>query len=66
VDLGESLVYEDPILSVTLDKSFAPREAKARKPFEGELSLRHAAEMYVVSEGVKSLPWLLPERSPMP
>ncbi len=55
-------VYEDAHLSVALDSGFAVQSITVRKSFEGERSLKPAAEMLAVYEGIKnSMSWLLQE-----
>jgi putative selenate reductase len=59
-EAGDGWTYEDDALRVRLDGDLAVREAQMKAPFEGERSLREAAEMAVILEGVMaSAPYLL-------
>ena len=54
------LVYEDEALYAQLSPDFQVRELSLKQPFAGTLSLRPAAEMAVILDGVqKSLGFLL-------
>ncbi|MGC8959924.1 MAG: putative selenate reductase subunit YgfK [Chloroflexia bacterium] len=56
---GEEAVFEDARLRLRLAEDFALREATLNVPFAGTFSLRPAAEMRVILEGVLvSLPFL--------
>ncbi len=52
--------YEDDFMGVRLDKGFAVESITVKAPFEGERSLRMAAEMRILYEGIEnSMSWLL-------
>jgi putative selenate reductase len=54
------LVYEDALVRVALTPEFHVVEMAAKEAFEGTLSLRPAAEMAVLFNGIReSLPFLL-------
>ena len=54
------LRYDDPELTVTLTPDWRVTDAVARAPFEGLRSLRLAAEMAILHQGVTAgLPFLL-------
>ena len=56
----DAVMYEDATMKVTLSRDWQVRDMIAKTPFEGIRSLRPAAEMAVVYEGVSSaLPFLL-------
>jgi putative selenate reductase len=55
-----SLVYESAAVRLTLTPEWQVQEMALKEVFEGTLSLRDAAEMAVVFQGVsESLPWLV-------
>jgi len=55
----DTLIFEDAIVKVSLSKDWHVVEMVAKVPFAGSLSLRPAAEMAVLYEGIKSaLPFL--------
>ena len=55
-----ALVYEDALVRVALTPEFHVVEMAAKEAFEGTLSLRPAAEMAVLYQGIRSsLPFLL-------
>jgi putative selenate reductase len=59
VDNG-SLVFEDDNVQVRLSTAFEVEEMALKRPFEGALSLRGAAEMSVILDGVlASTPFLV-------
>jgi len=56
---GEEAVFEDARVRLRLTEDLALREAWLKEPFDGTFSLRPAAEMWVILEGVlASLPFL--------
>lgn len=57
---GSGWQFEDAALQLSFDDQFTLKEMQLKQSFEGEYSLRRAAEMAVVYHGVtKSLPFLL-------
>ena len=55
-----TLVYEDALMRVKLTRDWQIQEMAAKEAFEGNVSLRPAAEMAVLYNGVReSLPFLL-------
>jgi putative selenate reductase len=57
---SDRLVYEDALVRVALTPEFQVVEMAAKETFEGSLSLRPAAEMAVLYNGIReSLPFLL-------
>ncbi len=57
---GERMIYEDDHLRMEVARDWQPVVARVKAPFEGRRSLRPAAEMAVLLEGVsRSLPFLL-------
>jgi putative selenate reductase len=57
---SDRLVYEDALVRVALTPEFQVVEMAAKETFEGNLSLRPAAEMAVLYNGIReSLPFLL-------
>ncbi len=56
---GDGLLYSDGRIAVQLSRQFRLLSATAEEAFAGAISLRTAAEMAVVMEGLyRSLPWL--------
>ena len=52
--------YEDAFVRVSLDRDWRVRESTVLAPWDGERSLRPAAEMAVLYDGISTtLPFLL-------
>jgi len=59
---GDSLAFEDDHISLTMSSGFEIQDMALKKAFSGQRSLRKAAEMAVVLDGVKtSLSFLIGE-----
>ena len=55
-----TLTYEDALVRVSLTRDWQVKEMAAKEAFEGTLSLKSAAEMAVLYEGItRSLPFLV-------